>query len=184
MDDKRANASVKNWNPVVKALTEVTPYVRYHPNFGCSAPLESWVFGDRVTLIGDAAHAHGGAFATGGSLAIDDAYALYLSLTSVFPVTATRIPTPREIGRALQLYEATRKPHADRLLKMVLAGNEAKTEKVREGILETDEELRARAARGSNTSWLHEHDVVEAFEETLRRRQRDSGSEEDVLARL
>ena len=152
---------------MVRALTEVTPYIRYHPNFACSAPLETWVFGDRVTLIGDAAHAHGGAFATGGSLAIDDAYALSLSLDSVFPIIATQIPSPEEIGKALKLYEATRKPHAEKLLKMVLAGNEAKLDKVREGILEMDEELRARAARGSNTSWLHEHDVMKSFEEAL-----------------
>jgi len=123
------------------------------------------VFGDRATLIGDAAHAHGGAFATGGSLAIDDAYAFYLALSSVFPVTATRMPSPEEIRRALRLYEATRKPHADRLLAVVHAANKAKA--ARFGTQERDEELRARAAKGSNTIWLHEHDVVKAFDETL-----------------
>jgi salicylate hydroxylase len=161
---------------VVKALTKVTPYIRYHPNFSCSSSLHTWAFGDRVTLIGDAAHAHGGAFATGGSLAIDDAYALYLSLNSVFADSAIRKPSQQQIGKALRLYEATRKPHAEKLLKVVHAGNAAKSEKIRNGIVEADEELRARAARGSSTGWLHEHDVVKTFE--------DDAKEENLFARL
>lgn len=168
----------------MKALTKATPAIRYHPNLSCSKALDTWVFGDRVTLIGDAAHAHGGAFATGGSLAIDDAYALYLSLTFIFPITATQKPQQRDIRKALKLYEATRKPHAEKLLKMVLAANEAKVEKIRKRTFETDEQLRARAARGSNTSWLHEHDVVKGFEETLRRSRKDGGNGEETFVRL
>jgi 2-polyprenyl-6-methoxyphenol hydroxylase-like FAD-dependent oxidoreductase len=175
---------MKDWNPVVKALTEVTPYIRYHPNFSCAKTLDTWVFGDRVTLIGDAAHAHGGAFATGGSLAIDDAYALYLALDSVFPETADKLPSLQEIKIALDLYEATRKPHAEKLLKTVQAGNAAKADKISNGILETDENLRARAAKGSSTGWLHEHDVVKTFEETLKSAQKDDSKGSDVLARL
>jgi salicylate hydroxylase len=158
----------KHWNPIVKELTERTPSIRYHPNFSRAGPLDTWVFGGRVTLIGDAAHAHGGAHATGGSLAIDDAYAFYLSLLSVFPLTATRKPSREQITTALKLYEATRKSHAEKLLKMVHTNNDAKVARIRSGNLETDEELRARVAKGSNTAWLHEHDVVKTFEETLR----------------
>ena len=161
--------TLKHWNPIVKELTERTPSIRYHPNFSCAGPLDTWIFGGRVTLIGDAAHAHGGAYATGGSLAIDDAYAFYLSLLSAFPLTATSKPSPEQITRALKLYEATRKPHAERLLKMVHAGNDAKIARIRSGKLETDEQMRARVVKGSNTTWLHEHDVVRTFEETLKR---------------
>ena len=118
-------------------------------------------------MIGDAAHAHGGAFATGGSLAIDDAYALYRAITSVFPETAPQKPSQAEIRKGLKLYEDTRRPHAVRLLKVVHANNAMKTKKILSETQETDEELRARAARGSGTTWLHEHDVVKAFEETL-----------------
>ena len=118
-------------------------------------------------MIGDAAHAHGGAFATGGSLAIDDAYALYRAITSVFPETATQKPSSADIQKGLKLYENTRRPHAVRLLKVVHANNAMKTKKILAETQETDEELRARAARGSGTTWLHEHDVVKAFEETL-----------------
>ena len=179
-----ANACLKDWNPVVKALTEVTPEIRYYPNFSCGSPLDTWIFGDRAVLIGDAAHAHGGAHATGGSLAIDDAYCFYLALTSVFPLTASRKPSPQDIRRALKLYEETRKPHAERLLKMVHTANKAKAAQVASGILETDEQLRARAAKGSNTTWLHEHDVVKAFEETLERHSPILEDLESVSAKL
>jgi salicylate hydroxylase len=174
----------KDWNPVVKSLTEITPDIRFYPNLSCSRTLDTWIFGNRATLIGDAAHAHGGAHATGGSLAIDDAYAFYLSLLSVFPLTATAKPLGADIRKALVLYEATRKPHADRLLKMVHAANQAKVEKIRSGKLETDEELRARASQGSNTTWLHEHDVVQTFENALRRSQSSLESSAEISAKL
>ncbi len=118
-------------------------------------------------MIGDAAHAHGGAHATGGSLAIDDAYAFSLALETVFPFNANRKPSLEELGQAINLYEATRKPHAERLLAVVRGANKARAARV--GNPETDDELRARAGKGSNTTWLHEHDVVKAFQETLRK---------------
>jgi salicylate hydroxylase len=176
--------TMKHWNPVVKELTERTPSIRYHPNFSCAGPLDTWVFGGRVTLIGDAAHAHGGAYATGGSLAIDDAYAFYLALLSAFPLTESRKPSAAQITKALKLYEAIRKPHAERLLKAVHASNDAKIARIRGRKLETDEELKARVVKGSNTAWLHEHDVFKTFEEKLRRSlDLDSGLEKG-LARL
>jgi salicylate hydroxylase len=164
-------------------LAEVTPDIRYYPNFSCSAPLDTWVFEDRVALIGDAAHAHGGAFATGGSLAIDDAYALYLS-NSVISGSTDQKPSTHKIGKALRLYEATRKPHAEKLLKVVHAGNAAKIEKIRKGISEKDEELRARAQRGSDTGWLHEHDVAKTSEKTLTAMETNDGIKDKVSARL
>lgn len=145
----------------------MVPEIRYYPNYFCGSSLPTWIFGGRVTLIGDAAHAHGGAFATGGSLAIDDAYALYLALSSVFPESATHKPSPAEILRGLKLYEDTRRPHAVKLLKVVHVNNAMKTKKIIAETQETDEELRARAKRGSGTTWLHEHDVVKCFEEVL-----------------
>lgn len=119
-------------------------------------------------MIGDAAHAHGGAFATGGSLAIDDAYALYRSILAVYPETSTQKPTPKEILKGLKLYEDTRRPHAVKLLKVVHENNAMKTKKITAETQETDDELRARAKRGSGTTWLHEHDVVKSFEDVLR----------------
>lgn len=152
----------------MKALTEVTPNVRFYPNLTCSTSLSHWVFDSRVVLIGDAAHAHGGAYTTGGSLAIEDAYTLYLSLLSVFPVTATQKPSLESIEKAFNLYEATRKPHADRLLDRVRSEARATALRVREKNWEKDEDLRARAAKGTHNGWLHEHDAVAAFEKTLK----------------
>lgn len=174
----------KDWNPVVRELTKIAPNIHFYPNLSCSEPLQSWIFGSRVALIGDAAHAHGGAHATGGSLAIDDAYALYLSLISVFPPTATHKPSAEEIGKALKLYEETRKPHAERLLNVVIAANKSKAEKIRTGKLETDEQLRSRAATGTNTNWLHEHDVLKTFEETFRRNNESSAGSAQASAKL
>ncbi|KAH8803526.1 monooxygenase [Xylogone sp. PMI_703] len=187
--DEEANVKLlrdkyADWNPVVKQLTEITPSIRFYPNFSCASSLPTWIFGGRATLIGDAAHAHGGAFATGGSLAIDDAYAFHLALFSVFPVTATQKPSSDDIQNALRLYEATRKPHADRLLKTVLASNKAKAVRIATGDLESDVELRERAAKGSNTTWLHEHDVVKAFEDTIRRENQSENGTEEILAKL
>lgn len=156
----------QDWNPVVKALVDVTPNVRYYPNLSIAGPLESWVFGERVTLIGDAAHAHGGAYATGGSLAIDDAYAFSLAIAHVFPQNATRKPTPGEIGGAMRLYEATRKSHAHRLLEIVHQGNKKKAEAVGKSV--TDESLRKMAAERPDTLWLTEHDVVVTFQQALK----------------
>lgn len=167
-EESEADDILQDWNPVVKALAEAAPSIRLYPNLSCATTLDSWIFGDRVVLIGDAAHAHGGAHATGGSLSIDDAYALFLALTTVFPATATKKPSSKQISKALKLYERTRKPHAERLLKLVHSNNAVRLAKLRSGVVETDEELRARAAKGSNTTWLHEHDVVKTFQDTLR----------------
>jgi salicylate hydroxylase len=67
---------------------------------------------------------------------------------------------------------------------MVHAANQAKVEKIRSGKLETDEELRARASKGSNTTWLHEHDVVQTFENALRRSQSSLESSAEISAKL
>lgn len=158
------------WNPVVKALCDVTPEIRFYPNFSCETGLESWILGEgRVVLIGDAAHAHGGAYATGGSLAIEDAYTLSLALFSVFPVGETRKPRTGELKRALRLYEDVRKPHAEKLLEKVHKASEAKLGRLREGLVETDGELRERARKGTDTAWLHEYHVVKAFESVAKR---------------
>ncbi|KAG9788873.1 hypothetical protein KCU88_g1632, partial [Aureobasidium melanogenum] len=65
----------KDWHPVIPKIIDRVPWVRRYANVAGSA-LDQWSFQDRVTLLGDAAHTHGGAFAAGASLAIDDAYTL------------------------------------------------------------------------------------------------------------
>ncbi|KPI38392.1 Salicylate hydroxylase [Cyphellophora attinorum] len=147
-----------DWNPIVKAITQATPAVRRYPNYA-GQHLPTWVFGSRVTLVGDAAHAHGGAHATGGSLALDDSYALYLALAHTLPDLQHIKPSGVQLKRALDLYEATRRPHTDRLLRGVLASKDAPPAR-------NDEEVRARMLGRASTLWLTEHDVVKRFEET------------------
>lgn len=156
----------KDWNPVVKALTEATPYVRLYPNFA-GEPLDTWVFGSRVTLVGDAAHTHGGAHAAGGSLALDDAWALYLAFRHVLlagaaaPGRGGTSLNIQDIHRALTLYERTRRPHTERLVTSVLAAAKAP------GAPETDKALRQKMQSRPSTTWLTEHDVEATFARVL-----------------
>lgn len=155
----------RDWNPVVKALAEATPYVRLFPNFA-GQPLESWVFNSRVTLVGDAAHTHGGAYAAGGSLALDDAWALYLSFLHILTSVKTGANLSiQNIHDALTLYEKTRLPHTERLMKSVLAGMGASPP-------QTDEELRHNIKHRPSGTWLTEHDVEATFARVLNEQQR------------
>lgn len=148
----------RDWNPVVKSLTEATPYVRRYPNYA-GQHLPTWVFDSRVTLVGDAAHAHGGAHATGGSLALDDAYTLFLALAYTISDTHSTKPSQDQLRTALDLYEATRRPHTDRLLSSVLASKDAPP-------IHSDTEIRAKIRDRKSTLWLTEHDVIKAFQAT------------------
>lgn len=158
-----------DWHPRYRAIVDATPWTNVYPNSAAHA-LDTWVLGDgRVTLAGDAAHAHGGAFAAGGSLALDDAWAFAESIRHVFPVEARRIPgqpaAAEDIARALRIYERTRKAHTDRVMAVVHEQNRKKVERL--GKVQTDEELRARLQNRYDPSWIHEHDVQLAFKQAL-----------------
>ncbi|KAL4894225.1 hypothetical protein BDV59DRAFT_176065 [Aspergillus ambiguus] len=158
----------KNWNPIVRALTELTPSVRIFPNFAGN-PLPTWVFGSRVTLVGDAAHTHGGAFAAGGSLALDDAFALGLSLKHVFASSSSdgEIFTRQAIQKALELYDQTRRPHTTRLLNIIhgLIGRDTLSTATPQ---EAEARLLSKTVNRPDTSWLTEHDVEQEFERVIR----------------
>ncbi|KAJ5383549.1 hypothetical protein N7517_001460 [Penicillium concentricum] len=150
----------KDWNPTVKALTELTPSTNLYPNFAGDA-LTNWVFGSRVTLVGDAAHAHGGAFAAGGSLALDDSLTIGLAFKEVFYSRKATF-SARNINEALGLYSQTRQPHTARLLRIVHSQIDKKGTifATRE---EEDAALVARMTGRPDTVWLSEHDVETAF---------------------
>ncbi|CAG7916270.1 unnamed protein product [Penicillium olsonii] len=148
----------QDWNPTVKALTDLTPSTNLYPNFAGDA-LPTWVFGSRVTLVGDAAHAHGGAFAAGGSLALDDALALGLAFKHVFQGPTFSI---EKIEKALALYSQTRQPHTARLLGIVHDQIDRKAATFATSEAE-DEALVARLKGRPDTTWLSEHDVEAAF---------------------
>lgn len=154
---------MQDWNPTVKALTELTPSTNLYPNFAGDA-LPSWVFGSRVTLVGDAAHAHGGAFAAGGSLALDDSLALGLALKHVF---TNNEYSAKNINRALTLYSQTRQPHTARLLRIVHSQINKMAVEFPTAEAE-DEALVARLTNRPDTVWLSEHDVEAAFGTAVR----------------
>ncbi|KAE8324243.1 hypothetical protein BDV39DRAFT_208089 [Aspergillus sergii] len=152
----------KDWHPSVHSLVEATPYTKVYPNVA-GAPLDQWTFFDRVALLGDAAHTHGGAFAAGGSLAIDDAYCFSLALFYIFPPTATEKPSPEKLKDVFRLYEATRKPHVDKVLRKVHEVIKDQKKSVERGSTETDDELRERVRTRFDPWWISEHDVEAAF---------------------
>lgn len=121
------------------------------------------MFESRVTLVGDAAHTHGGAFAAGGALAIDDAYALYLAFKHVFSSKNGTKGSAKDIETALKLYDRTRRPHAERLLNIVLQGINKKP-----AATDSDDAAVQRIKNKPDTTWLSEHDVEKAFADVVR----------------
>ncbi|KAM0284559.1 hypothetical protein ACHAQH_001925 [Verticillium albo-atrum] len=157
----------KDWSPLVRAVVDATPYTKIYPNTAAKE-LDTWVLGDgSVALTGDAAHAHGGAFAAGGSLAIDDAWAFSESILHVFPETQpiSRPLSSGNMARALRLYERTRKRHTDRVQKTVQQRNRGLVDLLTKE--ETDEGLRTRMKSREDLAWIHEHDVEQAFSQAI-----------------
>lgn len=146
---------------------EAVPYVKTYPNFAGTA-LSSLVFDSRVALLGDAAHTHGGAFGAGGSLAINDAYALALALANVWPPSPVPSkPSQEQLDRALKLFDETRRPLVTRVLDTVHSQGQARrlaAANKANGMMETDDELRARIANRPDIVWLTEHDVDAEFQ--------------------
>ncbi|CEO60050.1 hypothetical protein PMG11_04693 [Penicillium brasilianum] len=166
----------KNWNPTVRALTQHTPSTNLYPNFAGDA-LPTWVFGSRVTLVGDAAHAHGGAFAAGGSLALDDSLALGLAFNHVFNSSIGPEHSIESINKILSLYSKTRQPHTARLLRIVHSQIEQRAS-VATSLEEEDAALVARMKKRPSTEWLSEHDVEAAFRAVVNESEAEDHSEQ------
>ncbi|KAF4763935.1 hypothetical protein HAV15_001309 [Penicillium sp. str.  len=154
----------KGWHPTVQDILNATPSTRLYPNH-LGTPLKSMIFESHVALIGDAGHTHGGAFAAGGSLAMNDAHALALALAHVWPTEKDTKPSRRQLERALALFDGTRRPHVNKLIELVEIGLAARQAKLRDArkVEETDKELRERISGLSDIAWLAEHDVEAAF---------------------
>ncbi|KAF4468693.1 Monooxygenase FAD-binding [Fusarium albosuccineum] len=165
-DVERFRELYKDWHPSIRAFTQAAPYIRQFPNY-VGDPLERWSFEDRVVLVGDAAHGHGGAFAAGGSLAINDAHALSLALFHVWPASSTQKPSLADIRRIFQLYESTRQPQVNKLLGAVHKAVAGRKVKLENGKPETDEQLRQRVLDRMDPHWIAEHDVEAAFESVV-----------------
>ncbi|KAL3456567.1 hypothetical protein BJX64DRAFT_293965 [Aspergillus heterothallicus] len=160
----------KDWTPVVPKIIERVPWVRQYANVA-GAELKEWSFEDRVTLLGDAAHTHGGAFAAGVGLAIDDAYALGLAFDHVLPSSVPlQTVLPSQIREIFDLYEATRRPHTGKVLAAVHENRDNTADwlqKLFAGQPEPDEEFRYRLTHRGDPVWVNEHNVEAAFEKVL-----------------
>ena len=169
----------KDWNPIVKRLTELTPSVRLYPNYAGPA-LSSWLPAPRVALLGDAAHTHGGAFAAGGSLALNDALCLGLALKHVGESKGQL--KLDEIQRALELYDLARRPHATRLLNIVHSQLHVQPP-VYASPEEENAALMARLTSRPDLSWLSEHNVDRALADVIteaEKRDREHQEERDI----
>lgn len=88
------------------------------------------------------------------------------------PGEAISDPAPSsEIGRALDLYESARRPHAAKVLKSVHDGRREQFERLEAlkiiGLTEErDEDFSARIRGRGDPVWLNEYDVESAFKTT------------------
>lgn len=159
----------KDFHPVVKDIVGAAPHVRTYPNF-YGGFLDKYEFGGRVVLVGDAAHSHGGALAANTSLGIDDAYCLYLSLLRKVSSDGRLILEAEQLRQSLRLYDAVRRPHCEKVLKVTHAMYAMNNERLwGGGGEETDKQLREKLRRRPYAEWIHEHDVEAAFKDASQR---------------
>ncbi|KAI5196102.1 FAD/NAD(P)-binding domain-containing protein [Aureobasidium subglaciale] len=168
-DEKTSSSTLaemyKDFHPIVRDIIAVAPTVRTYPNF-YGGFLDSYGFGGRVVLVGDAAHSHGGALAANASLGIDDAYALYLCLLEHVSVDGRLELGDEQLGEVLSLYDAVRRPHCEKVLRMVHGMYDANNQRLwGGGEEETDEELEEKLRKRPYAAWIHEHDVEATFNE-------------------
>jgi len=154
------------YHPVVKDIVAVAPHVRTYPNF-YGGFLDTYHFAGRVVLIGDAAHSHGGALAANASLGMDDAYCLYLSFLEQMSPAGTPELDSEKLKQVFSLYEAVRRPHCERVLKVAHAMYDGNNQRLwGGGEAETDEQLREKLRTRPYAEWIHEYDVEAAFKKT------------------
>mgnify|MGYP000258746031 CR=1 FL=1 len=93
--------ALKSWHPDIKALLINAPTPTWWPLFGVTPG--NWTDGERVALVGDAAHAMLPFAAQGAAMAIEDAHDL--------ACLAMRMP----VKDALHAYQALRKPRVEKV---------------------------------------------------------------------
>lgn len=157
-----------NWNPTIAAIAERTPAVRVYTDINGPA-LPSHVFGDgRVVLIGDAGHPHGGAYAAGGTMSVEDAYTLYRALDHA--QRSDSAGPRRRLDRtalrwAFGTFDAARITHTTRVIDLA---NETRRKRERNrGVKAPDDVLRAGVATRPDVSFLANNDTKAVIERTI-----------------
>lgn len=159
----------KDFHPVVRDIVQAAPHVRTYSNF-YGGFVDTYEFGGRAVLVDDAAHSHGGALAANASLGIDDAYCLYLSLLKKISPDERLILGAEELQQSLRLYDAVRRSHCEKVLKVTHAMYATNNERLwGGGEEETDDQLREKLRTRPYAEWIHEYDVVNAYKDACRR---------------
>lgn len=167
-----------NWNPTIAAIAERTPAVRVYTDINGPA-LPSHVFGDgRVVLIGDAGHPHGGAYAAGGTMSVEDAYTLYRALDHA--QTAGRRLDRHALRWAFDTFDKARIKHTTRVIDLA---NETRRKRERnKGVKPSDDVLRASVATRPNVSFLANNDTKATIERTIAENPFDGAKKSAVKA--
>lgn len=122
----------------------------------------------------------GGAFAVGGSLAIEDAFALSLFLSSSLPpaslpIPSTLTPSPPttppsrrpSLSHALSQFSLLRTPHLQRVVADANAFRASKDRRNDLGLKMTEEEIRKAVLERVGTEWIGENDVEGQWKEMI-----------------
>jgi salicylate hydroxylase len=109
-------------------------------------------------------------------LALDDGYALFLSLKSVAPPYGSeKLWEQASIATALDRYNRTRRDHVSRVVLAAKNISKRRQEAADELGLLSDQALRELERTRPDPWWIHEHDIIARFEDVLR---------EEVVAKL
>ena len=104
-------------------------------------------------------------------MTLDDSFALALALRYAFSLAGSSdFNNGSNIKKALELYDQTRRPHTGRLLEIV-HGQINKKPEAHQSAEEEDLALITKMTKRPDTTWLSEHDVVEAFQQVLKNEQ-------------
>jgi salicylate hydroxylase len=140
------------WDPtvirIVEALDGTARWALYD-----LAPLSAWTF-DKMTLLGDAAHAMLPHVGQGAGQSIEDAVVLARCLA-----TARR----DDLGQWLRLYEGIRRPRTERVQRASRLAGE-----IYDLADSAEQERRAPGALEARGEWLWSYDAERAFEEARR----------------
>jgi salicylate hydroxylase len=146
-------AAFEGWHPdVLKLFSKVTDTFRW--GLFDRDPMTNWNKG-RVTLLGDAAHPMLPFLSQGAAMAIEDSYVLAAALAA----------TPQDIPKALQRYDAERRPRTSRVQLESRKRGETYHLPSAFAQMKRDLEYRLRSifapqTTGIGADWVYEYDGV------------------------
>ncbi|KAL7423383.1 hypothetical protein Q5752_002686 [Cryptotrichosporon argae] len=158
-----------NWHPSVHRLAVAVPRINVYPDY--HGPALPQLNHGRAVLIGDAGHPHGGAFAAGGTMGVEDGYTLGLCV-------AAAAERGLELDWAWDVFNACRLDHVNRLVAAATQLREQRRE--REGRLLGDDEIERIVHARNDVKWLADNDAEAVFRRTLAEMVKSTSIIEDV----